>query len=146
MSNLENANLSDIFDEIQKANRTVNKNRIDQNSLLRELTELSTTPIKGKTASERIRSAEANKKELENKDKQQDIELKKTTSRFLFILLTIETITIFTIVFLKGFNVGGFNLGDTTLDIITSATLIQVAYMVTIVVSYLFPKNSKSKS
>ena len=86
-----------------------------------------------------MKQADLQSKDLANLDKSQDINLKKISVKFLFALLIIETIAAFTLVFLQGFAI--IAIEPSTLDILLTATLIQTAYMVTIIVSYLFPKN-----
>lgn len=149
------SSLSELYDEI---NSEKNKNgrsvasdwsvstrvfegsaRRQPQSLLSSLVKLNPgTRLKPGTAEERIEEAKAKEQELKNTDKEQDISLKKFTARFLFVLLTIEIIAAFALVFLKGFSV--VILDDSMLNILLTGTLAQTAYMVRIVIAYLFPR------
>ncbi len=128
-------NLSDLYDLLSKQQ----SNETSRLLLQRRLTDSQQRNLRSGTIDERMRQADLQSKNLANLDKSQDINLKKISVKFLFALLIIETAAAFTLVFLQGFAI--ITIEPSTLDILLTATLIQTAYMVTIIVSYLFPKN-----
>ena len=87
-----------------------------------------------------IADAVAVREGLKNKDLAQDIDLKKLTLKVLLWFLGVETGLIFMLSFFQGFSLGGFELKEWSFRILVSATIIQISYMLTIVISYLFPK------
>ncbi|MDH5442092.1 MAG: hypothetical protein OEX08_00590 [Candidatus Nomurabacteria bacterium] len=78
---------------------------------------------------------------LEADDREQDIRLKKLTLKTLFWFLGLETLAIFTIIFLQGFGV--MKLEEWTLKLLTISTITQITVMLKIAVQYLFPNGSK---
>lgn len=123
-------NLSDLFDQI-------NEDPSSEQTLLDSLVSDHSTPLRPGTIDKRIDDLEYQKRRLENKDRALDIGLKSKTSTILFVLLIIEIIAAFVLVFLQGFGI--IHLSEAMLDITLSATLIQTAYMATIIITYLFP-------
>lgn len=75
---------------------------------------------------------------IEVADREQDVKLKKISAWFIFSMLAAETLALFTILFFDGFRLGGFHIEDNTLKIVATCTIAQVAYMVKIIISYLF--------
>ena len=135
--------LSDLYDTLNKKSMQA-KNDAELNNYMRLKTRTLNSLLRTKsglrpgTAEERIKEAEAKSRELLNVDKKQDIELKKKTAMILFILLSAEIVAAFTLVFLKGFR--QIEIDDSMLDILLTSTLLQTAYMTTIIITYLFPK------
>lgn len=128
-------NLSDLYDLLSRQQ----SDKTSRSLLQRRYTDSRQQNLRSGTIDERMRQADLQSKNLANLDKSQDINLKKISVIFLFALLIIETAAAFTLVFLQGFAI--ITIEPSTLDILLTATLIQTAYMVTIIVSYLFPKN-----
>lgn len=81
----------------------------------------------------------ARKKKLENDDREQDIKLKKKTLIFLLILLIVENVAIFIIAFFQGFDDFPFYLDSVSFNILTTATIAQIASMAHSAIKYLFP-------
>ncbi len=79
------------------------------------------------------------KLKIENDNAENNQQLKATTLDRLFIFLGIETVIIFVMAFFQGFRPSGFALDDWSFRLIVSATLIQIATMLTIAVRHLFP-------
>ena len=77
--------------------------------------------------------------ELENLEKEQDLELKKITLDRLFRFLAIETIAVFLIALLQGFNLCGFNLDEWSLRTLLVVTIAQITAMLMTAVRHLFP-------
>lgn len=128
-------NLSDLYDLLSKQQLE----KTSRSLLQRRPTDSQRQNLRSGTIDDRMKQADLQSKNLANLDKSQDINLKKISVIFLFTLLIVETIAAFTLVFLQGF--AFVSVESTTLNILLTATLIQTAYMVTIIISYLFPKN-----
>ncbi len=126
-------NLSDLFDQIKDIKNQEKIESTTLNDLLspKEITLSSDNP------EGRMNELEEKRKQLENTDKAQDIKLKKNTAKLLFGLLVAENAAAYVLVFLSGFEV--IKISEVALNILFSATLAQTAYMVKIIISYLFP-------
>lgn len=81
----------------------------------------------------------ARQKKIKNDNLISDQRMKRGTLITLFAFLGIETIIIFVVVFFQGFRVGGFHIEEWCFSLLTTATLIQIAYMIRIAVKHLFP-------
>ena len=89
----------------------------------------------------------ANKKTMHAEDildRKSDRKLKKETLEKLFYFLGAETAAIFLIFFFQGFGAcsGFFKLTDLTLQILSTATIVQIATMLLVAVNSLFPKKN----
>jgi hypothetical protein len=76
--------------------------------------------------------------DLSNREKEQDIELKRTVAEYVFVILVIETLFLCGVLLLQGFGIWGFRMDNTTLNIFVPATIIQVSSMAIIITRYLF--------
>ncbi len=79
------------------------------------------------------------KEKLKNDDYNQDITLKRITLYFLLILLTAESLVIFTFAFLQATKFLGFALEEWSFRLIIGATITQIYLMLKVAVKYLFP-------
>jgi hypothetical protein len=92
------------------------------------------------TAEDRIKECMADRKGLENQNYAQDIKLKATTLKYLFIILIIQTGVVYLIAFFQGFHPFGFLIKDSSFQILAAATIVQTYLLVKTAVEYLFPK------
>jgi len=81
------------------------------------------------------------KQDRDDKDKEnlQKREQKEKVFKYLFCGFLVETIWLFILIWLVW--IGILNISDTTLQVVTWATILQVWAMLTIVIKYLFPNN-----
>lgn len=89
---------------------------------------------------------EARKIQLQNDAAEQDIKLKKTTLKILFLFLGIETLLIFIFALAQGvgyFLSNKFELEDWSFRLLISATLLQITYMLQVAVKHLFPTKNE---
>lgn len=139
----DNHSLSELYDILNKKSMQIKKD-IGRDKIFYSKTPTFDNSLKSQnelqpgTIDERIREVDLKRRELVNDDKRQDIDLKKKTSIILFVLLSAEIIAAFVLVFFKGFKL--IEIDDSMLDILLTSTLLQTAYMTTIIISYLFPK------
>lgn len=87
----------------------------------------------------RARALDNEKKQAENGLINKNQALKQLTLILLFILLFVESITLFVLTFFQGFKFYNFDLDHITLRIVIVATLVQISAMLTIAVRHLFP-------
>lgn len=81
----------------------------------------------------------AKRESIINAGLEQDIVLKKTTLKILFLFLGIETIIVFFFAFLQGTKLWGFALEEWSFKLLITATLLQITYMLQVAVKHLFP-------
>ena len=96
---------------------------------------------KEKIANDKLQT-QNEKLKTENDNLRSDQELKSTTLRLLFALLSAETLVIFILTFMQGFHLWHFNLDLLTLRIVIVASLLQISAMLTIAVRHLFPSKN----
>lgn len=73
-------------------------------------------------------------------DAQIDRELKRDVAEKVFKFLAWETVGLFSIIILQGFGFFGFKITESTINIFSSATIIQISTMAIIITRYLFKK------
>ncbi len=78
-------------------------------------------------------------RELENKAFEQDIKLKKISLFTLFFFLAFETVAIFAFAYFQAVGFNGFKLEQWSFNLLVSATIAQITYMVQMTVKHLFP-------
>ncbi len=126
-----NNNLADLLKEI--AASTPQNKRNGRPTYLNE----TDTPQSFDSKVEQARA-----KKIRNDNRVSDQQMKKHSLRALFTLLAIETAALFTLAFLQGFGGGEggwFHINEWCFNILTGATLSQIAYMLTIAIKHLFP-------
>lgn len=84
-----------------------------------------------------IREELARRERIKNDDAEQDIILKRTTLNRLFWFLTAETVAIFVLAILQGFEV--LRLEEWSFKLLITATIAQITAMLFVAVRYLFP-------
>jgi hypothetical protein len=84
-----------------------------------------------------IREELARRERIKNDDAEQDIILKRTTLNRLFWFLATETVAIFVLAVLQGFEV--LRLEEWSFKLLTTATIAQITAMLFVAVRYLFP-------
>lgn len=77
--------------------------------------------------------------EAEMEEKKIDRDLKKSVARIIFSFLAVETIAVFGVLAMQGFQPSGFHIEDTTLNIFLGATILQISAMAIMVIRHLFP-------
>ncbi len=100
-----------------------------------ELTDLE--PFRGEKPT-RI-GEEIRKAALENDALAQNIRLRKNTLIVLFSFLATETVIIFVFAYFQATKAFGFELDEWSFKLLTTATLLQITYMLQVAVQYLFP-------
>lgn len=96
--------------------------------------------VERKIISEKIEDTEEKrKKELENDALAQNIELKGKTLDRLFMFLSAETVVVFLLSFLQGFNIWNFYLEEWSFRLIVAVTITQITIMLQVAVKHLFP-------
>ena len=99
--------------------------------------------IPGGRIVEKIEDAtETKRKELDNRAKEQDIELKKQTLHKLFFFLSIETAVIFLMAIFQGFNFFEFYLEEWSFRLLVTVTISQITIMLLVAVKHLFPQKN----
>lgn len=93
---------------------------------------------KSEPFSKKMEEARALKIKNDNTEKDQD--LKEKTLNRLFVFLGFETLIIFALAFFEGFKFLDFHLDEWSLRLVITATLAQIATMLTIAVRHLFPQ------
>ena len=83
----------------------------------------------------------ARRKALQNDKLAQNIDLKKKTLFVLFIFLAIETLLIFCFSFLQATFLLNFSLEEWSFKLLISATIVQITWMLSEAVKYLFPSH-----
>ncbi|MFH1551859.1 MAG: hypothetical protein ABIC36_03210 [bacterium] len=83
-------------------------------------------------------------KELENKAFEQDIQLKKNAFIVLIAFLAFETIAIFLYAFFQAVEFKGFKLEQWSFNLLVSATIAQITFMVQMTVKHLFPERKSN--
>lgn len=76
--------------------------------------------------------------------KDQELSQKDNLMSRLLWFFGIETALLFAILFLKGYGI--ITLDDTTLNIITGATILQVVTMLVLIIKNLYPQSTKEKN
>jgi|GEM_PF-1470057 len=85
----------------------------------------------------------ARERKLRNDDAEQDISLKRSTLRRLFLFLTIETAVIFIFALFQAVHwPASFALDKWSFDLLVVATIAQITGMLFVAVRYLFPPST----
>lgn len=105
----------------------------------------STPAIKEITWKERLKEEQIEEKRLTNTDHRQDIQLKKYTLLILLFFLGLETVAVYVYSYFQATYHYGFRLEEWSFKLLVSVTLLQVTYMLTVAIHYLFPNKSNSR-
>lgn len=93
-----------------------------------------------KTIEDRINEEKIRRGALENDAFEQDIALKRSTLRKLFVFLALETVVIFVFAYFQGVSFNGFVLEEWSFKLLVAATITQITVMLNIAVKHLFPE------
>lgn len=74
-----------------------------------------------------------------------DQNMKKYSLIALFVLLGLETVAIFVLVFFQGFTLWGFHIEEWNFRLVIAGTLIQITAMLEVAIRHLFPPTSGAK-
>jgi hypothetical protein len=100
----------------------------------------SSSPASDETpVSDQIKKEEVRLVRIENDIREKDQTLKEQTLRLLFTFLAAETVVVFGIALLQGFQFFGFKLDEWSLRLLLAATIVQTVSMLTIAIKHLFP-------
>jgi len=91
----------------------------------------------------RILEEEVRLARIENDIREKDQKLKEQTLRLLFAFLAAETIVVFAIALMQGFQILGFKLDEWSLRLLLAATIVQTVSMLTIAIRHLFPQKKQ---
>ena len=94
--------------------------------------------LKSPTLSVKVEDELEEAQRIRNTDALQDVYLKKITLAVLFAFLALETMAIFGFAFLQGSRLLGFQLEEWSFNLLMTATILQITYMIQVAVRYLF--------
>ena len=103
----------------------------------------SLEPSRESPVNDQIKKEEARLARIENDIREKDQTLKEQTLRLLFAFLAAETIVVFGIALLQGFQILGFRLDEWSLRLLLAATIVQTVSMLTIAIRHLFPQQKQ---
>ncbi len=131
----------------KKQNRVVRKDLSELKSVLNKLNHSGYNSLKipyfGRDGKKESVNEGARKIQLENDNEEQNIKLKRYTLIALFLFLTVETLLVFKFAFKQADLTNCFRLEKWSFNLLVTATISQITYMLKIAVEHLFPRKEK---